>query len=61
MSQAAVEYERSEIIISISEANRTQGFWNFLESQRMWRYTAVAVVAVAAVANVGLLLITASF
>lgn len=59
MSQAAVEYERSEIIIS--EANRTQGFSNFLESQRMWRYTAVAVVAVAAVANVGLLLITASF
>ena len=59
MSQAAVEYEPSEILIS--DAGRAQGFGDFLQSQRMWLKTAVAVVAAATAANVGLLLITASF
>lgn len=59
MSQAAVEYERSEILIP--DAGRAHGFGDFLESQRTWRNAAVAVVAFAAAANVGLLVITASF
>ena len=59
MSQAAVEYERSEILIL--DADRAQGFGDFLQSQRTWRNAAVAVVGVAAAANIGLLVITASF
>ena len=59
MSKAAVGYERSEIMISAPE--ESQSFWAFLQSKRTWRNTAVAVVAVAAAANVGLLVITAGF
>lgn len=62
MSEAAVGYEGNEIVeIVISNPGATQGFWGFSQSQRTWRNTALAVVAVAAMANVGLLVITAGF
>jgi hypothetical protein len=59
MSQAAVGYEGSEIMIS--SPDRAPSFRALLHSQRVWRNTALAVVAVAAAANVGLLVITAGF
>jgi len=62
MSEAAVGYEGNEISeIAISNSRATQGFWGFFQSQRTWRNTALAVVAVAAMTNVGLLVITAGF
>ena len=62
MSAAAVGYEGNEIAeIVISNSGAAQRFWSFLQSQRTWRNTALAVVAVAAMTNVGLLVITARF
>ncbi|MCA9513034.1 MAG: hypothetical protein R3E88_22210 [Myxococcota bacterium] len=62
MSEAAVGYERREIVISEAGVpGRASDFWSFLHGRRIWRNTAVAVVAIAAAANAGLLIITAGW
>ena len=63
MSEAAVGYERREI--TLSDADRARGresdVWALLRGHRVWRNTAVAIVALAAAANVGLLVISSGW
>lgn len=63
MSQAAVGYDRSERMISdvVVAQERGSDFWAALHGRRIWRNTAVAVVAIAATANAALLVITAGW